>query len=95
MRLSEPTDFQILDALNNGKRNTAANLSHILDKDRSYINARLPILADYDLLDRVGPAPKSGVYEITDRGRAVLEIRRASTEVDVDFEAKLEERVKA
>lgn len=91
MRLAEPTDFQILEALSNGSRNTAANLSYILDKDRSYLNTRLPILADYDLVDRIGPAPNSGLYEITDSGRAILEIRESAMESDVDFDTKLAE----
>ncbi|MFW5965557.1 MAG: ArsR family transcriptional regulator [Halodesulfurarchaeum sp.] len=89
MRLAEPTDFEILDALSDGKRNTAANLSHVLEKDRSYINTRLPILADYDLLERVGPAPNSGLYEITDRGLAVLDIRESAEDSEIDYEARL------
>jgi hypothetical protein len=93
MRLAEPTDFEILEALADGKRNTAANLAYILDKDRSYINTRLPILADYDLLSRVGPAPNSGLYEITERGLAVVDIREtADPEADVDYDARLAER---
>ena len=46
MKLAVPTDFDILDALSDGRRNTAVNLSHILNKNRSYINTRLPVLAD-------------------------------------------------
>jgi predicted transcriptional regulator len=95
MRLADPTDFQILEALSDGRRNTAANLSYVLDKDRSYINTRLPILADYELVDRVGPAPNSGLYEITERGRAVIEIRESASEQDVDFEARLSKRFEA
>ncbi len=93
MRLAEPTDFQILEALSDEKRNTAANLSHVLDKDRSYINTRLPILADYELVDRVGPAPNSGLYEITDRGQEVIDIRRAAAEPEIDFDARLADRL--
>jgi predicted transcriptional regulator len=93
MRLAEPTDFEILEALSNGKRNTAANLSYVLDKDRSYINTRLPILADYELVERVGPAPNSGLYEITDRGQAVLDIRASASGPDIDFDARLAERM--
>lgn len=93
MRLAEPTDFEILEALSNGKRNTAANLSYVLDKDRSYINTRLPILADYDLVERVGPAPNSGLYEITERGAAVLDIRASSPSPEIDYDAQLAERM--
>jgi hypothetical protein len=95
MRLAEPTDFEILEALSDGKRNTAANLSYVLDKDRSYINTRLPILADYDLVDRVGPSPNSGLYEITDRGLAVIDIRESANGTDVDFDARLAERMES
>ncbi|QLG61343.1 helix-turn-helix domain-containing protein [Halorarum salinum] len=75
MRLTSPTDFEILEALSDGKRNNAANLSYVLDKNRSYINTRLPVLADYGLVERVGPAPNSGLYEITERGLAAHELR--------------------
>jgi hypothetical protein len=93
MRLAEPTDFEILEALANGRRNTAANLSYILDKDRSYINTRLPILADYTLVERVGPAPNSGLYEITDRGTEVIDIRDSAMGPEIDFDARLAERL--
>lgn len=93
MRLAEPTDFEILEALTDGKRNTAANLSYVLDKDRSYINTRLPILADYNLVERVGPAPNSGLYEITERGIEVIDIRESATAPEVDFDARLAERM--
>ncbi len=87
MRLAEPTDFQILDALADGRRNNAVNLAHLLEKNRAYINTRLPVLADYGLLERVGPAPNSGLYVITERGQAVLANREAYNDPDVDFEA--------
>ncbi|MEF8772792.1 ArsR family transcriptional regulator [Halodesulfurarchaeum sp.] len=93
MRLAEPTDFDILEALANGRRNTAANLSYILDKDRSYINTRLPILADYTLVERVGPAPNSGLYEITERGTEVIDIRDSAKDPEIDFDARLAERL--
>ena len=96
MKLAVPTDFDILDALTDGRRNTAVNLSYILDRNRSYINTRLPILADYDLIERVGPAPNSGLYEITERGRIVAANREMYERDDVDFDefvaAELERR---
>jgi len=91
MRLVQPTDFEILDALSDGRRNTAANIAHLIDKNRGYINTRLPILADFRLISRVGPAPNSGLYEITDRGLAALDNREAYGEPDVDFAALLED----
>ena len=69
MRLVQPTDFDILEELTDGERNNAINLAVLLDRNRAYINTRLPVLADYGLVDRVGPAPKSGIYTIT-RSRA-------------------------
>jgi hypothetical protein len=90
MKLAVPTDFEILDALADGKRNNAVNLSYILDKNRAYINTRLPVLADYDLVERVGPAPNSGLYEITEKGKAAVENREAYESDDEDFEARVE-----
>ena len=90
MKLAVPTDFEILEALSDGKRNTAANLSYILDKDRSYINTRLPVLADYGLAERIGPAPNSGLYEITQKGHVVLDNREKYRDDDVDFDALVE-----
>lgn len=89
MKLAVPTDFQILEALADGERNNAVNLSHILDKNRAYINTRLPVLADYGLVERVGPAPNSGLYAITEKGQAALSNRQAY-EDDDDFEARVE-----
>ncbi|WP_232686425.1 ArsR family transcriptional regulator [Halobacterium zhouii] len=87
MKLAVPTDFEVLQALSGGKRNNAVNISHVIDKNRAYINTRLPILADYGLVERVGPAPNSGLYEITEKGQVVLEHRDAYESDDVDFEA--------
>jgi len=95
MRLTVPTDFDILDAFADGRRNNAANLAHDLDRDRSYINTRLPVLADYGLLERVGPAPKSGLYAITDKGRAVATHRDAYRTDGVDFDALVAEALEA
>lgn len=95
MKLAVPTDFEILEALANRKRNTAANLSYILDKDRSYINTRLPVLADYSLVERIGPAPNSGLYEITDKGLVVVDLQSEYKNDEVDFDALVAEEVGA
>ena len=86
MRLVQPTDFEILDQLTDGHRNNAINLAVLLDRNRAYINTRLPVLADYGLVDRVGPAPKSGLYTVTERGRAAVACREQYADCD-DFEA--------
>jgi hypothetical protein len=93
MRLSTPVDFEILNALSNGRRNTAANLSEIIDRNRSYINTRLPVLADYGLLTRVGPAENSGLYEITEKGLVAAANREAYARDDVDFDELVERKV--
>ena len=93
MKLARPTDIEILDALADGRRNTAANLAYHLDKDRSYINTRLPVLTDYGLLDRVGPAPNSGLYEITEKGTLVVEHQDKLDDETVDFDAFIEEEM--
>jgi DNA-binding IclR family transcriptional regulator len=86
MRLIVPTDFDILDAFADGRRNNAANLAHDIGRDRSYINTRLPVLTDYGLLERVGPAPKSGLYAITDKGLAAAAHRDDYGSDGVDFD---------
>lgn len=90
MKLVDPTDFEILDALSDGKRNTAANLAIELDRDRAYLNSRLPVLADYDLLNQVGPAERSGLYEITEKGKVAAEHHEAYRREDADFEGVIE-----
>jgi predicted transcriptional regulator len=92
MKLATPTDFDILKSLSDGKRNTAANLAYELDQNRSYLNTRLPVLADYGLLERVGPAPHSGLYEITERGKVVSQLRDQYGTAD-DFESLVEEKL--
>jgi predicted ArsR family transcriptional regulator len=85
MKLVDPTDFEILEVLRESGRNTAQNVALVLDKNRKYINTRLPVLTSFGLVERIGPAENSGLYEITDRGRAVLEHRDAYGETDRDF----------
>jgi predicted transcriptional regulator len=89
MRLVNPTDFEILDALADGKRNNAANLAVELDKNRDYINTRLPELSDHNLVNKIGPSEQSGLYAITDRGRAALVLRDDYEDTD-NFEALIE-----
>lgn len=90
MKLAAPTDFELLSALSDGKRNTAANLAIEIERNRSYINTRLPVLADYGLVDRIGPAERSGLYEITEQGRVALELRESYGADDADFELLVE-----
>ena len=89
MKLREPTDFLILEALDDRGRNVATNLAHHIDKGRKNINTRLPVLRDYGLVRKIGPAARSGLYEITRRGRLALMYRDQYGDVE-DFEALLE-----
>lgn len=75
MKLRQPTDFLILQALAEGGRNVAPNLAVRTGKSRANINTRLPVLADYGLVTKIGPADHSGLYEITDRGRYAVALR--------------------
>jgi predicted transcriptional regulator len=95
MRLTVPTDFEILQILANGRRNNAINIAAHLDKNRAYVNTRLPVLADYGLLNRVGPAPNSGLYENTEKGRIAASHREEYQDDDVDFEALIERQLAA
>jgi len=74
MKLVQPTDFEPLAALQDG-RNVAVNLALELDRDRAYLNARLPELLDHGLIAKIGPAANSGLYELTDAGEAALTYR--------------------
>lgn len=88
MRLTRPTDVLILEMLEEG-RNVAANIAVELDRNRKYINRRLPQLLDYGLVEKVGPAEDAGLYQITPKGRVVLDLIDQYDEAD-DFEALVE-----
>lgn len=91
MRLNR-TDFAILNYLASHPKtdaNVAANIAIGIDRDRGYINTRLPHLADEGLVEKIGPADSSGLYLITDRGRRAVTLRDRYDEVD-DFEALLD-----
>ncbi|MGQ3330785.1 ArsR family transcriptional regulator [Halorubrum sp. FL23] len=91
-RLVNPTDFQILDALADGRRDTAANLAVTIDKDRSYLNTRLPVLADEGLIHRIGPAESSGLYQIMPRGVAAAQNQSLYKRDREQFETVLAEQ---
>lgn len=90
MKLRQPTDFLILEALLSYGRNVAPNLAQITGKSRKNINNRLPVLDDYSLVQKIGPAERSGLYEITERGRVVLQLRDEYGRVE-DFDALVEQ----
>lgn len=94
MKLRQPTDFLILEALHSYGRNVAPNLAQITGKSRKNVNNRLPVLDDYGLVRKIGPAERSGLYEITDKGRIAL---RCRDEYDstADFEGLIERRLES
>ena len=89
MKLRQPTDFLILEALEDKGRNVATNLASHTGKSRKNINTRLPVLEDYGLVRKIGPAERSGLYEITSTGKAALVYQDQYDEAD-DFEALIE-----
>ncbi|QLK26758.1 winged helix-turn-helix domain-containing protein [Natrinema zhouii] len=89
MKLRQPTDFLILEALEDKGRNVATNLAAHTGKSRKNINTRLPVLEDYGLVEKIGPAERSGLYEITSMGKAALVYKDQYDEAD-DFEALIE-----
>lgn len=92
MKLVVPTDFEILDAMSDGKRQTAPNLAEILDRESRYMNNRLAELAGKGLVKRVGPSDRSGMYVITEKGRAALDNRDAYSHDATQEFAELIER---
>lgn len=94
MRLRQPTDFLILESLHIYGRNVATNLAETTGKSRKNVNNRLPVLADYGLVRKVGPAERSGLYEITETGRVAVELSDEYDDTD-DFEALIERRLEA
>jgi len=92
VKLRQPTDFLILEALHAYGRNVAPNLAQITGKSRKNVNNRLPVLDDYGLVRKIGPAERSGLYEVTDRGRVALRCRD-EYDTSPDFEALIERRL--
>lgn len=89
VKLVDPTDFQILEVLSDGNRQTAPNLAEILDKRRQYMNDRLAELAGKQLVEKVGPSPRSGMYVITEQARRAIEYRDLYEEATADEFGKL------
>lgn len=92
MKLRRPTDFLILEALHEHGRNVAPNLAVHTGKSRQNVNIRLPILQDYGLVEKIGPTDRSGLYEITEKGKIVIDVRDRYGEVE-DFDALIAERL--
>jgi len=90
MRLTVPTDFDILRALSDGHRNNAINIAAELDEIGRTSTRGCRCWPTYGLVERVGPAPNSGLYEITERGRIAGANQAAYEDDDQDFEALID-----
>lgn len=93
MRLSAPGNFDILQYLDDNGRNVAANIHLGIGKSRGYVNSELGKLEHEGLVRKIGPHEQSGLYEITDKGRAVLKHRDKYGRDDVDFDALVEQEL--
>lgn len=90
IRLTQPTDFLILDALSDGERDVATNIAERIGAKRNYINTRLPILADSGLVRKIGPLENSGLYQITPRGIAAVQKQALYDEDREGFEEAID-----
>lgn len=86
-----PVDFLILKVLTTG-RNVNANISASIDRERHYVSNRMAYLLDYELVTKIGPNENVGLYEITEKGEAVLELREYYGEVD-DFDDTVDQYI--
>jgi len=90
MRLRRPTDFLILQKLDENGRNVATNLASHTGKSSENINTRLPILEDYGLVRKIGPSEWSGLYEITSLGKKALFYQNQYDDVE-NFETLIDD----
>lgn len=93
MKLKRPTDFLILECFAAEGRNIGANIALVIEKKRSYVNTRLPMLEAYGLIRKIGPSERSGLYEITALGEVALENREAYGDDEVDFDKLIEQEL--
>jgi len=94
MKSLNETDFDILEVLSDGKRNVATNIALEIKADRGYVNTRLSHLLDEDLVVRVGPKERSGLYEITNKGKLVEENKEICLEEDIsDLEEYIDQEI--
>lgn len=85
MKLTPTIDFRILEAYADGRRNVPVNIALLLDEKRNTVNPRHSRLRQQGLIRRIGPAETSGLYEITARGRAALQVQHRYGDPDTDF----------
>ena len=88
MKLRRPTDFLILEALEETGRNVATNLGYETGVGRKHCNVRLPVLEEHGLVEKIGPAERSGLYQLTELGRSAIAHREDYADVD-DWAARV------
>ena len=93
MQLTPTIDFRILEVYADGRRNVPVNIALLLDEKRNTINPRHSQLRQTGLIRRIGPADTSGLYEITARGRAALQVQHRYGEADLDFAGLVADRL--
>jgi len=92
VKLVVPTDFEMLEAMKDEKRQTAPNIAEMIDHDSRYMNNRLAALAGSGFVEKVGPSENSGMYVITEKGKTALDIRDEYDHDSADeFERRAEE----
>jgi len=95
--LVKPTDFAILEAMSDGRRHDAPNLTAYVDARSEYIVDRLISLRHQGLVRKAGPEPRTAMYELAPLGEVALEMRdsyekRRSVEWGEEVRARLAER---
>ena len=75
VKLVVPTDFDVLEAMSDGKRQTAPNLAELTGNSSRYMNNRLAALAGAGYVEKVGPSDSSKMYAITEKCERALEHR--------------------
>jgi len=72
VKLTEPTDFDILEILSEGHRETPKHLGTVLDLRNAYMSQRLRQMEDYGLVARIDD---SQMFVITELGQVALDLR--------------------
>lgn len=75
VKLNEPTDFEILDALRDGGNLTPGRVAHRIDRSTKYVSTRLSQLRDYGLVEYVPPEELGELYRVTEAGERAAELR--------------------
>lgn len=72
LKLTLPTDFEILQYMADGKRHQGNEIAAGIGKDDQYVRNRLPELRGHGLIQKV---ENSTMYVITQKGQVALDLR--------------------